>query len=171
MQSTPERVEAVSAALHGAEKLEEGWDAGAAVDQDLLLADLRRRAKRQARALKPIWETRLNRSYIGSLDQPAAAGSSTLMTIADQLADPATAEDLALAREHEQQRLRQVLDWLKPNEREVTSMYAEYSELTWTEAAHLAGAADPAAMGERVRRKLKRLGAEHGRRLARASRP
>jgi DNA-directed RNA polymerase specialized sigma24 family protein len=166
MQSTPERVEAVSTAL-----LEEGWDAGAAVDQDLLLADLRRRAKRQARALKPIWETRLNRRYVGSLDQPAAAGSSTLMTIADQLPDPATAEDLALAREHEQQRLRQVLDWLKPDEREVTSMYAEYRELTWTEAAHLAGAADPAAMGERVRRKLKRLGAEHGRRLARAGRP
>ena len=163
MRPTPERVEAVSAAL-----LEEGWDADAAEDPDFLLADLRKRSKRQARVLKPIWETQLNLRYVGSLDQPVLGASGTLLTIADQLPDPRTAEDLALAREYEQQRLRQVLDRLKPDELQVTSVYAERGELTWAEAAHLAGAADPVAMGERVRRKLKRLGDDHSRRLAEA---
>ena len=34
-------------------------------------------------------------------------------------------------------------------------------QVGWTEAARYAGAADPEAYGERVRRKLKRLGARH----------
>ncbi|RPE47209.1 hypothetical protein EDD90_10662 [Streptomyces sp. Ag109_O5-1] len=37
---------------------------------------------------------------------------------------------------------------------------------TWTEAARLAGAADPEAFGERVRRKLKRLGDRYTQRAA-----
>jgi hypothetical protein len=163
MPPTPERVEAVSAAL-----LEEGWDADAPDDPGFLLADLRKRSKRQARALKPIWETQLNRLYVGSLDQPVPGTSGTLLTIADQLPDPRTAEDLALAREFEQQRLRQVLSRLKPDELQVAWVYAEHGGLTWTEAAHREGFADPAAMGERVRRKARRLGTDHSRRVARA---
>jgi len=163
MRATPERVEAVSAAL-----LEEGWDVGVPEDPAYLLTDLRSRTARQARVLRPIWETRLNYQTIGSLDRPVTTGTGTLLAVADLVPDPQTTEDLALASECEEQRLRLVLSRLKPDELQVTHVYAQRSELTWAEAARLAGAADPAAAGERVRRKLKRLGAEHSRRLVQA---
>jgi hypothetical protein len=161
MRVTPQRIEAVGAAL-----LEEGWDAGVPEDPDYLITDLRRRTRRQARVLKPIWETRLNFRAVGQLDHAAAAGNGTPLTVADLLPDPHTTEDLALASEYEQQRLALVLSRLKPDELQVTTVYARRGDLTWAEAARLAGASD--AMGERVRRKLKRLGAEHRRRLVQA---
>ena len=74
-------------------------------------------------------------------------------------------EDLVLASEWEEHRLRRVLDRLKPDELRVTNIYAQRSELTWAEAARIAGAADPAAVGERIRRKLKRLGGDDKRRV------
>jgi hypothetical protein len=160
MRGTRERIEAVSAAL-----LEEGWDANIPEDPAHLLTDLRSRTARQARVLRPIWETRLNYRTIGRLDHTVVTSNGTLLTLADLVPDPQDTEDLALANECEEQRLRRVLSRLKPDELQVTNVYAERSELTWAEAARLAGAADPVAMGERVRRKLKRLGAEHNRRL------
>ena len=160
MRVTPERVEAVSAAL-----LEEGWDVGTPEDPARLLADLRSRTVRQARVLRPIWETQLNCRTIGRLDRTVTTSNGKLLTVADLVPDPQTTEDLVLANECEEQRLRRVLSRLKPEELQVTNVYAGRGELTWAEAARLAGAADPAAMGERVRRKLKRLGAEHNRRL------
>ena len=160
MRVTPKRVEAVSAAL-----LEEGWAVGIPEDPACLLTDLRDRTVRQARVLRPIWETRLNYRAIGSLDHTVMTSNGTLLTVADLVPDPRTTEDLVLASECEEQRLRLVLGRLKPDELQVTNVYAGRGGLTWTEAARLAGAADPAATGERVRRKLKRLGAEHNRRL------
>jgi hypothetical protein len=160
MRVTPGRIEAVSAAL-----LEEGWDADIPEDLARLLTDLRIRTVRQARVLRPIWETQLNYRTIGRLDHTVASSNGTLLTVADLVPDPQTTEDLVLANECEEQRLRRVLSRLKPEELRVTNVYAGHSELTWAEAARLAGAADPDAMGERVRRKLKRLGAEHNRRL------
>lgn len=160
MRATPERIEAVSAAL-----LEEGWDAGIPEDPTRLLTDLRSRTVRQARVLKPIWETRLNHRTIGTLDRTVTTSDGTTLTAADLVPDPRTTEELALGAECEEQPLRLVLGRLKPFELQVTNAYARGGELTWAEAARLAGAADPAAAGERVRRKLKRLGAEHSRRL------
>ncbi len=160
MRVTPERIEAVSAAL-----LDEGWDVGIPEDPAYLLTDLRSRTVRQARVLRPIWETQLNYRTIGRLDHTVTTSNGTLLTVADLVPDPQTTEDLVLANECEEQRLRRVLTRLKPDELQVTNGYAERSKLTWAEAARLAGAADPAAMGERVRRKLKRLGTEHTRRL------
>ncbi len=160
MRVTPERIEAVSAAL-----LDEGWDVGIPEDPAYLLTDLRSRTVRQARVLRPIWETQLNYRTIGRLDHTVTTSNGTLLTVADLVPDPQTTEDLVLANECEEQRLRRVLTRLKPDELQVTNVYAERSKLTWAEAARLAGAADPAAMGERVRRKLKRLGTEHTRRL------
>jgi hypothetical protein len=165
MRVTPDRVEAVSAAL-----LEDGWDAAIPEDPARLLTDLRNRTARQARALRPIWETRLNYQTIGRLDHTITTSNGALLTVADMVPDPQTTEDLALAGEYEEQRLRRVLSRLKPDELHVTNVYAGRSELTWTEAARLAGAEDPAAMGDRVRRKLRRLGAEHNRRLVLAGR-
>jgi hypothetical protein len=162
LPATRRRVEAASAAL-----LEEGWDTGLTVDSETLLADLRRRADRQAHVLRPIWETQLNHRPVGMLGQPVSTDGTTIGTIADLIPDPRTAEDLALAADWEQGRvLLQILGRLKPEERRITEIYAGQSNLTWTQAASAAGADNPPAIGERVRRKLKRLGAEHNRRLA-----
>jgi hypothetical protein len=151
----------VSAAL-----LEEGWDTSAD-DLGQLVSDLEGRTRRQARVLRPIWETRLNYRRVGLLDQPVVTGNGTLLPVADLVCDPHVTEDLALAAmEDHQQPICRVLDRLKPDELDVTKLYAQHAQLTWTEAARVAGAPDPVAMGERVRRKLKRLGAEHDRRLA-----
>ncbi len=161
LRPTAKRVEAVSAAL-----LEEGWDTAIPDDPSNLLADLRKRTHRQARALRPLWENQLNRRRVILLDQPFLTRTGTVMTVADLVPGGQDAEDLALAGEREEQRLSRVLGRLGPEELRVTSVYAQRSGLTWTEAARAAGAADPAAAGERVRRKLKRLAAEDRRRLS-----
>jgi hypothetical protein len=160
LRVTPERIEAVSAAL-----LEEGWDASVPENPAHLLTDLQSRTARQARVLKPIWETRLNHRTVGSLDHLVVTGNGTLLAIADLVPAPCAVEDLALASECEEHRLHRVLARLKPDELKITNVYAQRSELTWAEAARIAGASDPAAMGERIRRKLKRLGTEDKRRL------
>jgi hypothetical protein len=161
LRASPERIEAVSAAL-----LEEGWDAGIPDNPAYLIADLRKRTVRQGRVLRPIWETQLNRRPVGMLDEPVRTSNGTLLTAADLVPGAQPPEDLVLASELEERRLRRVLDRLKPDELRVTNVYAQRSELTWAEAARIAGAADPAAVGERIRRKLKRLGAEDERRVA-----
>jgi len=161
LRVSPERIEAVSAAL-----LEEGWDAGIPDDPAYLITDLRKRTVRQGRVLRPIWETQLNHRTVGMLDEPVRTSNGMLLTVADLIPGAQPAEDLVLASEWEEQRLRRVLGRLKPDELRVTNVYAQRSELTWAEAARIAGATDPAAAGERIRRKLKRLGAEEERRVA-----
>ena len=91
---------------------------------------LRRRTRRQARVLKPIWETRLNFRTVGQLDHAATASNGTLLRVADLVPDPQTTEALALASEYEEQRLDLVLSRLKPEELQVTTVYARRSELT-----------------------------------------
>ncbi|MFH8701337.1 hypothetical protein [Streptomyces chartreusis] len=71
--------------------------------------------------------------------------------------------------EFDDERLNTVLRCLTPNERNVVITYALGGPINWTEAGVSAGVADPAAFGERVRRKLKRLAAEQRRRLAQRS--
>jgi len=159
MRVTPERIEAVSAAL-----LEDGWDVGVPENHDELLAELRKRSVHQARVLRPIWENQLNYRSIGSLDRTITTSNGTIFSIADLVPDPQTTEALALANQCEEQRLRMVLRQLRPDELLVTNVYAENSDFTWAEAARVAGVPDPVAMGERVRRKLKRLGVEQNRR-------
>ena len=142
MRVTPERIEAVSAAL-----LEEGWDVGIPEDPAHLLTDLRKRTVRQARVLRPIWETQLNYRTIGRLDHTVTTSNGTLLTVADLVPDLQTTEDLVLANECEEQRLRRVLSLVKPDELQVTNVYAERSELTWAEAGRLAGAAGSGSHG------------------------
>ncbi|MFF4139253.1 hypothetical protein ACFY1B_49545 [Streptomyces mirabilis] len=60
------------------------------------------------------------------------------------------------------ERLNAVLRGFNPPERVVVFTYAENDGTTWSEAA--AGATDPEAFGERVRRKVKRIAAEQRRR-------
>lgn len=82
----------------------------------------------------------------------------------DVLADPRTPEDLVIGRLGRDDRLGPILSMLKPDERGVVDAYAGRDGLSWAQAASMAGAAEPAATGERVRRKLKRLAAEQRRR-------
>lgn len=64
----------------------------------------------------------------------------------------------------ENERLNTVLRALDPAERQVVFAYAEGEGTTWAEAAAAAGATDPDAFGERVRRKAKRQADEQRRR-------
>ncbi|MFJ2967623.1 hypothetical protein ACIPIC_35740 [Streptomyces collinus] len=59
-----------------------------------------------------------------------------------------------------------VLQVLHPGEREVVFAYTAAAGQTWEEAAAVLGVCDPAAVGERVRRKVQRLAAEQQRRTA-----
>lgn len=70
---------------------------------------------------------------------------------------------------YEDERLNAVPRGLDPAERQVVFAYAAANGTTWTEAAAAAGAMDPDAFGERVR-KAKRLASEQRRRSALAVR-
>ncbi|MFF4402786.1 hypothetical protein [Streptomyces sp. NPDC001480] len=77
-------------------------------------------------------------------------------------------EDLVFETAFEDPRVDAVLRGLTENERRVAMAWAHPSTASWTEAARFAGVSDPEAFGERVRRKLKRLGTEYTRRRASA---
>ena len=109
LRVSPERIEAVSAAL-----LEEGWDAGIPDDSAYLITDLRKRTVRQGRVLRPIWETQLNHRTVGMLDEPVRTSNGMLLTVADLIPGARPAEDLVLASEWEEQRLRRVLGRSSP---------------------------------------------------------
>lgn len=77
-------------------------------------------------------------------------------------------DDLVFESGFDDPRIDAVLAKLTVEERRVAMAWAYLYAETWTEAARFAGAADPEAFGERVRRKLKRLGTEYTRRRAAA---
>ncbi|WP_369394797.1 hypothetical protein AB5J72_50400 [Streptomyces sp. CG1] len=79
------------------------------------------------------------------------------------------AQDLALGTLPDDPRIGRVLDQLCPEEQLVVLMWTHHDVASWTEAALQAGASDPVALGERVRRKLHRLGKQHTERAAAAA--
>ncbi|MET8367512.1 hypothetical protein ABZU53_28695 [Micromonospora sp. NPDC005194] len=107
-----------------------------------------------------IGDTELRHRRIVSLHTPlgqAGSDSDVVLTLAEALADPRSVEDLVLSLpEFRDPRIDRVLDKLKPGEREVADLYAGHDRMTWELAAAAAG--QPPAVGERVRRKLDRLG-------------
>ncbi|WP_420313296.1 hypothetical protein ACOB87_44150 [Streptomyces sp. YS-B37] len=120
---------------------------------------LRAEARTRHRQAVPLWRRRTRHGRVLSLD--ADLGGIPLYEIlgadVDLLAH--TADGV-----FEDERLNRALRGLNSTERQVLFAYAEGEGTTWTEAATVTGAADPAAFGERVRRKAKRLGAEQARR-------
>jgi hypothetical protein len=78
--------------------------------------------------------------------------------------------DLVFGPGFDDPRVDAVLAKLTVEERRVAMAWACHCADTWTEAARFGGATDPEAFGERVRRKLKRLGTEYTRRRAAALR-
>ncbi|UQU62542.1 hypothetical protein COUCH_26370 [Couchioplanes caeruleus] len=105
-----------------------------------------------------IGDTELGYRRLVSLHTPLGqADSDAVLTLAEALADPRSVEDLVLSLpEFRDPRIDRVLDKLKPGEREVADLYAVHDGMTWDLAAAAAG--QPPAFGERVRRKLDRLG-------------
>ena len=123
---------------------------------------LRAEVRTRHRQAVPLWRRRTRHGRVLSLDADLGNGLSLHDLVAadvDQLT-PTTGGIF------DDERLNVVLRGLQPAEREVVFAYAEGEGTTWTEAAAAAGATDPDAFGERVRRKAKRLAGEQARRTA-----
>ncbi|MET9387948.1 hypothetical protein ABZY09_44915 [Streptomyces sp. NPDC002928] len=101
------------------------------------------------RQLVPVWRRRTRHGRVLSLDADLGGGLSLYDLVLDDV-------DL----------LAHTAGGVYEDERRVVFAYADGQGITWTEAAAAAGATDPDAFGERVRRKAKRLAIEQARRAA-----
>ncbi|MFF7764176.1 hypothetical protein [Streptomyces griseorubiginosus] len=125
------------------------------------LGTLKNEARTLHRQLVPLWRRRTRHGRVLSLNADLG-GVSLYDLVADEVDFLAhTARGV-----FEDERLNRVLRGLDPAERAVVFAYAEGEGTTWTEAATVAGAPEPQAFGERVRRKVHRLAAEQRRRAA-----
>jgi hypothetical protein len=151
--------EAVEMALLG-EWVESLGDGTA--DEPALVALLRRRIQSEHRRLQPLWErTVLGRRTV-LLGTPVGDG----LALGDLLVVPGGTEEAALAPEFLDPRVVAVLRQLRAPEEVVARSWALTGD-AWARAAVEAGL--PAEYGERVRRKLKRLGARHAVRAVEAA--
>jgi hypothetical protein len=154
MKLTGWRIEAVAAAL-----LEDGWDE----QPGEVLTEIGARARRQRRALRPVWDTKLGGRPVGLLGEPVDLGDGSPGTMADLITDHTRTEEIALFG-HVNRPIHIVLDQLKPAERAVALAFAVGIDgidgigNQWTAAAAQAGVEDPEAYGRRVYRKVRRLG-------------
>jgi hypothetical protein len=116
--------------------------------------------------LTPLWRREAGGSRLLLLDTPT--GKDT--TLYDLVASSFRWEDASPYDQPDDARLGALLRALQPEERVVMLARACPGVASWKEAALLAGAADPVAMGKRVRRKVNRLRARHKARAAAAVR-
>lgn len=123
---------------------------------------LRAEARAAHKQLVPLWRRRTRHGRVISLDADPGGGISLHDLVAADL-DLLTHTSSGV---YEDARINTVLRALDPAERQVVFAYAETDGITWTEAAAACSAADAAALGERVRRKIKRLAVEQRRRAA-----
>ncbi|MFD8686348.1 hypothetical protein [Streptomyces sp. NPDC059651] len=117
----------------------------------------------ERRRWEPLWERRANGRRVMLTGVTLTDG----ITLDDALPDHRMTEDLALHHQLDDERLRTVLRGLTADEAAVAARWAQGAG-TWTESA--LGADLPAAYGERVRRKLHRLGARQTQRAAAVAR-
>ncbi|MFD0382282.1 hypothetical protein ACFQ2B_07065 [Streptomyces stramineus] len=141
--------------------------AGALLDQsetaeDSVLRLLKKETLTEHRRRQPIWTHRTAGQRTRLLDQPIGSG----LVLADLLTDGSSPEDTVLRTAFADRRVIAVLRELFRDELTVAHDWAETGD-TWRRAALAAGL--PAAYGERVRRKLKRLGTQHAVRAAAAA--
>ncbi|WP_275464629.1 hypothetical protein [Streptomyces noursei] len=113
---------------------------------------LGRHARVEHLHLQPIWERKACGHRLRLLEDPVSEG----LTLGDFITDRRLPEDMVLGRV-EDDRVPSVLRALTSEERTVAEVCAA-SRMTWAQAAEATGVDDPVAFGERVRRKLKRLG-------------
>ncbi|MFE6499916.1 hypothetical protein [Kitasatospora sp. NPDC057738] len=150
--SDPDRWHAaVEAALLGdwVEELGRGWS-----EDPEIITLLRRCSREEHRNFLPLWERKAQGRRLMLLGQHIGAD----LTVADLLVDRRAPEAEALSAELADSRLLAVLRGLAPDEVATTRAWAAGEE-TWALAALAVGL--PAEFGERVRRKLKRLGTRH----------
>ncbi|GLX41194.1 hypothetical protein Sros01_72670 [Streptomyces roseochromogenus] len=136
------------------------------------LEQLMRDAREIHRQLTPLWRRRCAGQRLLSLDVPVLDDGLTLGDLIASGLDPAEALTGVLP---DDPRILSVLNQLSPLERAVALSWSQPCTTSWTEAAadvlaldtlaeagldRLAGL-DAQALGERVRRKLKRLGSRH----------
>ncbi|MCI4078871.1 hypothetical protein MRQ86_00570 [Streptomyces sp. MMS21 TC-5] len=127
---------------------------------------LHRHTDREHRCLQPLWERKSGGGRVRMLEDPVAPN----LSLRDVVTDHRRPEDSLLHGQVESPRLRAVLSQLAPAERAVAMAYSA-QRMTWAEAGVEGGAGDPEAFGERVRRKLKRLGARYRHAVAGPSSP
>ncbi|MGA5822629.1 hypothetical protein ACPC54_32810 [Kitasatospora sp. NPDC094028] len=150
--SRPERWrEAVEMALLG--DWVQALGSGRATD-DHITGLLKRHADVEHRRLQPLWERKVRGRRTALLSEPVGVDR----VVADLLVDHRSPEAEALWSELADSRLLGVLRGLEPAEAEVAAAWAADPGANWTRAAAAADHPSPAAFGERVRRKLKRLG-------------
>ncbi|MEU7955553.1 hypothetical protein AB0B62_30625 [Micromonospora chalcea] len=117
----------------------------------------------QRRAWRPIGETWLHGRRVDSLERPLRLGADEqMLTVADTLGIE-DRHDIDLEG-WQDRRVPRVLTQLHADERDVAMAYAHDPATTWATAARACGR--PEAFGERVRRKLLRLGKNLAARLA-----
>ncbi|MEU6527260.1 hypothetical protein ABZ892_31640 [Streptomyces sp. NPDC046924] len=117
---------------------------------------LHRHTEWEHRYLQPLWERKSGGRTVRLLGDPVASGVS----LNDVVSDDRRPEDGLLHSEVDDCRVLAVLADLAPAERAVAMIYGT-QRVTWAQAAALGGADDPDAFGNRVRRKLRRLGLHH----------
>ncbi|MFC8663098.1 hypothetical protein [Streptomyces sp. NPDC057199] len=110
------------------------------------------------RQLTPLWRRKVLGARVRLLDTPVTAD----LTLYDVVAATPSLPDTTA--EVEDARIAAVLSALRPAERNVALAWGDPAVTTWAEAAWCAGAPDPEAFGERVRRKVRRIVAEQQRR-------
>ncbi|MFE2979378.1 hypothetical protein [Streptomyces sp. NPDC059258] len=116
--------------------------------------------------LTPLWRREASGSRLLLLDAPMGKGG----TLHDVVAGGVSPEDALPCDRPDDARLGALLRALKPEERAVVLALTCPGVASWGEAADLAGAADPVAMGKRVRRKVNRLKSLHKARAEAAAR-
>lgn len=117
---------------------------------------LHRHRKTEHRRLQPLWERRVQGKRTALLSRPVGEG----LTLADAL--PGARSPEALLNDTDiDDRIGTVLSQLPAAETEIALSWARTGD-SWADTAD--GAGQEAAYGERVRRKLKRLGSEYARR-------
>ncbi|GLW04366.1 hypothetical protein Slala05_79960 [Streptomyces lavendulae subsp. lavendulae] len=146
-------LEAVSTALLG------NWvDAlGTPPGDDGTLHHLRREARTVHRQLMPLWQRKSGPGRVWMLDYRLPSGE----TLHEVVTGSYRIEDEALAWSPERSDACAVIDRLKEEERQVAQAFAVGGG-SWAEAAATVGL--PPQVGERVMRKLRRLGLEYRRR-------
>ncbi|WP_157531434.1 MULTISPECIES: hypothetical protein [unclassified Kitasatospora] len=123
---------------------------------------LKREASSIHRQLAPVWRRKIDRSRLLLLDTPLGDG----LTLYDLISNQSRPEDSLLAEELDDSRVPHVLRRLTPEEAVVAARWAADPDATWPGASLAAGHTE--AFGERVRRKLRRLGNQHTERTAAA---
>lgn len=131
-------------------------------DDRSLETRLRREAAIEHRRHQPVWERRVQGKRVALLEESIGVD----MTLADLAIEHRTPETAVVDLEPGDGRLEAILRNLSPAQRHVVMAWAQSGVTSWPDAAWYAGAADPEAIAEKVRRKVRALVAEQKRRRA-----